>query len=210
VKVDSRHKLLAFLVVLAGFAALLYADNYGLTFSSQTLLTSVTTLANVLFTAMVFLVVNLYFTFYVYRPIRLKSSPKEPTELRRLARKNWTTLAFGCLLVGALLLLVRAVSGLVSWPVTAVVAGVLFPLLFAENYVADLFWNQNRVPDSVDCLGICVVLIVSSGGFLMATTLALQAVQVEAVIQMAHAWGTNIGISLVTALLCIAVAWMAR
>lgn len=198
-----------FLAVLAGFAVLLYVDNYGLTLSWQTLLTSVTTFTNLLFTTTVLIAVNLYFALYVYKPIRRKISPKEPSELTRLARRNWTALAFGCLLVVALLLLVRAVSASIAWPMTCVVAGVLFPVLFAENYVADLFWNHNRVPDSVDCLGICVILIVSSGGFLTAAALALRGAQVDAIIQMAPAWGANIGVSLLTALLCIAVAWIA-
>ena len=198
-----------FLAVLAGFAVLLYVDNYGLTFSWQILRSSVTTFANLVLTTIGLLAVNLYFALYVYKPIRLKNPRKESSELTRLARRNWIALAFGCLLVGALLLLVRAVSASIAWPMTGVVAGVLFPILFAENYVADLFWNHNRAPDTVDCLGICVILVVSSGGFLTATAIALQGAQVDVIMQMAPAWGANIGVSLLTALLCIGVAWMA-
>jgi hypothetical protein len=197
------------LAALAGFASLLYVDNYGIQFSWQMLLSSVTTLADILITTVVFLGLNLYFVWAVYIPSRRKSSEKELSDIALLARHSWTAFAFGCLLAGVLLLLVAAVSTSIAWPMAALMAGVVFPILFTENYAADLFGNHKLVPDSVECLGICLILVITSAGFLTATTLALQDIEIKTIARMVSSWGTSLGVSLLTTLICIAVAWIA-
>src|SRR5215467_2347737 len=140
--------------MLAGFAFLLYVDNYGQGFSWRMLFSRVTLPTTLLAIIAVLLAVNLYFVWGVYRPIRLKVSGKELDDLSVLAKRSWTFLIFIFLLVGALALLVIALPATSAWTMAVVVAGVLLPILFTENYAVDLFWNQNRRPESVDSLGI--------------------------------------------------------
>jgi len=202
-------ELNALMAVAVGFAALLYIDNYRLQFNWRTLLTSVTTLSYLLFTLVVLITINLYFALAVYRPTRKRISREELRSVDLLARRAWIAFAFGSVLAASFFLLGIAVAASHGWTVAAVVAGLVMPFLFAENYTADLFWNYGWSPDPVDSLGICLVWFASSVGLLFTTAVTLGGIHVETMNEMLSAWVRGLPISVIPLVFCLCVAWTA-
>jgi hypothetical protein len=200
---------------LAGFAFLLYVDNYGTSLSWHTLLHSVITLTYIIVIITLLLTINIYFYKVVYRPFSILGSKIQNGELSFLAKRSWIAIVFGSLLVVALFGIVNFLEKSNGLTIPAVFSGILLPTLFTENYIANLFWNQSRVPDSVQFIGVPLIFFLASAGFLTATDLALQNTwdPTYSIIywmgKLIPSYGMSTVVSILTLLLCVAVVWIA-
>lgn len=197
------------LACLAGFATLLYVDNYGLHFQIETFLASASTVVDLLVTVLGIGFINAVFFFRVYRPSVRRAMPEELIQARSLAVQSWLAFGSGLVMVLALFALAVALPRVTPWPLAGIAAGLMMPILFAENYASNLFLNHNRIPDAVQTFGILLVLVVAAAGLVTATGAALQGGHIRSFQELSSGWWMSVIVSAATAAACLLAAWLA-
>ena len=154
-----------------------------------------------------------FFAATLYGPYRSARSSGVTGELPFLARRALSALFIGLLLVCLPVLFAAFGTAMAERPMAALVAGLLIPILFVENYFADLFWNHSRKPDLIHVAGGLLVFLICSGGLLLATTVALGDGQFatapfdQSVRHLLGTYAKSTAISLGVFLFCMFVVW---